>query len=68
MRRSPLVHFVHHSKCARRMSALGHKQTLDDVQATSALPPKADMVRRSRDARFVPKADKVRCKLVMIRS
>ena len=39
------------------MSALGHKRTSQDVSAMSALPPKADMVQRNRDVRFVPKAD-----------
>jgi hypothetical protein len=39
------------------MSALGQKRTSRHVHATSALPPKADMVQRDRDVRFVPKAD-----------
>src|SRR5262249_25540510 len=39
------------------MSALGQKQTSELVQSMSALPPKADIETRSRDVRFVPKAD-----------
>jgi hypothetical protein len=39
------------------MSALGQKQTFEGVRAMSALPPKADIGTRSRDVRFVPKAD-----------
>jgi len=39
------------------MSALGHKRTSANVRAMSALLPKADMVWRGRDVRFVPKAD-----------
>src|SRR5262249_1630855 len=39
------------------MSALGQKQTLKDLHPMSALPPKADMVQRNQDVRFVPKAD-----------
>ena len=39
------------------MSALGQKQTLECLRAMSALPPKADIAERSRDVRFVPKAD-----------
>ena len=39
------------------MSALGHKRTLGVVHLMSALPPKADMVRRDPDFRFVPEAD-----------
>ena len=39
------------------MSALGQKQTLECVRAMSALPPKADIETRSRDVRFLPKAD-----------
>jgi hypothetical protein len=41
------------------MSALGQKQTLQDVHSMSALPPKADIETQSRDVRIVPKADKV---------
>jgi hypothetical protein len=33
------------------MSALGQKRTSFEVCAMSALPPKADMVRRDRDVR-----------------
>jgi hypothetical protein len=39
------------------MSALGKKQTLPNISAMSALPPKADMDQHGRDVRFVPKAD-----------
>ena len=39
------------------MSALGQKQTSEDVRAMSALPPKADIIERNRHVRFVPKAD-----------
>jgi len=39
------------------MSALGQKQTLAQVRAMSALPPKADMDQQGRDVRLVPKAD-----------
>ena len=39
------------------MSALGQKQTSEDIQAMSALPPKADIDRACWDVRFVPKAD-----------
>jgi hypothetical protein len=39
------------------MSALGHKQTLRQVSAMSALPPKADINRGERYVRFVPIAD-----------
>jgi hypothetical protein len=38
-------------------SALGQKQTSEDVKAMSALPPKADIRQGNRDVRFVPKAD-----------
>jgi hypothetical protein len=43
------------------MSALGQKQTLSDVSAMSALPPKADITGQQLDVRFVPKADILRC-------
>src|SRR5262249_6701606 len=43
------------------MSALGQKRTFRNVQRMSALPPKADMGQHSRDVRFVPKADILRC-------
>src|SRR5262249_33162542 len=39
------------------MSALGQKQTLAKARLMSALPPKADMVQRRPDVRYVPKAD-----------
>src|SRR6516165_4504048 len=39
------------------MSALGHKRTLEEVLAMSALPPKADMHQQDCDVSFVPKAD-----------
>ena len=39
------------------MSALGQKRTSKHVRAMSALPPKADIHRRGRHVRFVPKAD-----------
>jgi hypothetical protein len=39
------------------MSALGQKQTLGPFITTSALPPKADIVQRGGNVRFVPKAD-----------
>jgi len=39
------------------MSALGQKRTSPHVRAMSALPPKADIVGRNSDVRFVPKAD-----------
>jgi hypothetical protein len=39
------------------MSALGHKQTLGRVCLMSALPPKADIVKRCCDVRFVPCVD-----------
>jgi hypothetical protein len=40
-----------------RMSALGHKRTFHDVQPMSALAPTTDIGTRSRNVRFVPKAD-----------
>ena len=39
------------------MSALGQKQTLHRSNVMSALPPKADIVGRNGDVRFVPEAD-----------
>ena len=39
------------------MSALGQKQTSDQVRAMSALPPKADMLQHDRDVRFGSLAD-----------
>ena len=38
-------------------SALGHKRTSPHVRVMSALPPKADIVQRIGNVRFVPKAD-----------
>src|SRR5215472_16164145 len=43
------------------MSALGQKRTLQSMEPMSALPPKADIETQSRDVRFVPEADIVRC-------
>jgi hypothetical protein len=43
-----------------RVSALGQKRTLRGVRPMSALPPKA-IETQSRDVRFVPKADILRC-------
>jgi hypothetical protein len=40
---------------------LGQKQTLSDISAMSALPPKADIDERDLDVRFAPKADILRC-------
>jgi len=39
------------------MSALGQKRTLKRLHPMSALPPKADVVSRNGDVRFVPIAD-----------
>jgi hypothetical protein len=39
------------------MSALGQRQTLSDIKAMSALPPKADIAERDWHVRFVPKVD-----------
>jgi len=39
------------------MSALGQKQTSEQVQVMSALPPKADIGTHSRDVCFVPLPD-----------
>jgi hypothetical protein len=36
---------------------LGQKQTLPDISAMSALPPKADIAGQQLDVRFVPKGD-----------
>jgi hypothetical protein len=44
-----------------RMSAMGQKQTSEQVRAMSALPPKADIDQHGRDVRFVPKADIMQC-------
>jgi hypothetical protein len=43
------------------MSALGHKRTFCDVEAMSALPPKAGICVATRDVRFGPKADIQAC-------
>jgi len=53
-------HLVQHSKIACSTSALGQKQTSRHFQSMSALPPRADMVQRNCDGRFVPKADILR--------
>jgi hypothetical protein len=42
------------------MSALGQKQTSQQLRVMSALPPKADIAERDRDVHFVPKADIMR--------
>jgi hypothetical protein len=39
------------------MSALGQKQTFGTFRAISILLPKADIVQRDRDVRFVPEGD-----------
>jgi hypothetical protein len=39
------------------MSALGQMQTWDCRPLMSALPTKADIAQRDRDARFVPTSD-----------
>jgi hypothetical protein len=36
---------LHGSRAQAPMSAMGQKQTLSDISAMSALPPKADMTR-----------------------
>jgi hypothetical protein len=36
---------------------MGQKQTSENVQMMSALPPKADIAERDQDVRFVPKPD-----------
>jgi hypothetical protein len=33
---------------------MGHKQTLTDARVTSAFPPKADILQRGGNVRFVP--------------
>jgi hypothetical protein len=43
--------------CKVLISALGQKQTFRLFIAMSALPPKADIVERQLDVRFVPIAD-----------
>ena len=52
---------MRHSKFIRSMSALGHRRTLRRIRLMSAFLPKADIVQRDRDVRFVPKADILRC-------
>ena len=52
---------LHGSNPEPLMSALGQNRTLAHVRVMSALPPKADIEPRSRDVRFVPKADILRC-------
>src|SRR5262249_4207482 len=52
---------LHGSSPEPLMSALGQKQTSGHLRSMSALPPKADIGTQSRDVRFVPKADQVRC-------
>ena len=49
---------LHSSNPGPLMSALGQNQTL---QRISALPPKADIGTQSRNVRFVPEADILRC-------
>jgi hypothetical protein len=41
------------NKTAWRMSQLGQKQTSEDVQARSALPPKADIVQQPNQLRHL---------------
>jgi hypothetical protein len=48
---------VRHGKSGPSMSALGQKQTSRLLEGMSALPPKADIVRRGGNVRFVSKAD-----------
>src|SRR6516165_7113473 len=43
------------------MSAKGQKRTLQCILVMSALPPKADIGTQSRNVRFVPGADILRC-------
>ena len=52
---------LHSSNPGPLMSALGHKRTFRDADAMSALPPKADIGTQSRNVRFVPEADILRC-------
>jgi hypothetical protein len=51
---------LHRSKTRKPMSALG-KRTLTRSLHMSAIPPKADIGTHSRDVRYVPKADILRC-------
>jgi hypothetical protein len=46
-------------------SALGQKQTLSDLSATSALRPKADIAKQSWDVRFVPMSPLCCCAIVL---
>jgi hypothetical protein len=48
---------LHSNNPEQLMSAMGQKRTFSDVRLMSALPPKADIVGRNGDVRFVPKAD-----------
>jgi hypothetical protein len=43
------------------MSALGQKRTFEHDYIMSALPPKADIAKRDRDVRFVPKWMSAKC-------
>jgi len=45
------------SSVCMHVKSLQAKQTLSDVSAMSALPPKADIKKRCWDVRFVSKAD-----------
>jgi hypothetical protein len=40
-------------------SALGQKRTFSNVRRMSALPPKAEIIRRRGDVRLVPKAETI---------
>jgi len=53
---------LHGSNLEPVMSALGQKQTFDDVRRMSALPPKADIVDGDWHVRFVPIANIVACR------
>jgi hypothetical protein len=52
---------LHGSNLSTFTSAMGQKQTFRGANVMSALHPKADIRQRSRDVRFVPKADVSRC-------
>src|SRR5215469_14587901 len=52
---------LHGSKPKPLMSAFGQKRTSQYVRAMSALPSIADIGTQSRNVRFVPKADILRC-------
>jgi hypothetical protein len=45
---------LHHSKSAHSTSGMGQQRTWRDQIAMSALPPKADIRRGSRNVRFGP--------------